>query len=312
MPQKEFWEGFEDFRANYFREYRQANGVDHPCQKYHFSKPRSENWCNVTRVNYIPKPNNGYSLNMMTGNGWLVCQLYISNNHDLFNRLKNHASIDERLKSVVKPNVRIEWTGPHGNVKATYIRAIWEVGRDEVIKRSQWEAYYKWLIYHLEQFDVVFRDVFKKASEDAYANPLAVESSHTTDESLSSSENPTLSGDEKSRFEEDFKKAVQEARKASKEARQERLRNAPRKPNQRSVTTTVFDRNPDVVAEVLERANGFCENEKCGKKAPFLRVSDNSPYLEVHHRIPLAQGGDDTVENATALCPNCHREAHFG
>jgi 5-methylcytosine-specific restriction protein A len=26
----------------------------------------------------------------------------------------------------------------------------------------------------------------------------------------------------------------------------------------------------------------------------------------------LASDGDDTVENAVALCPNCHRRAHFG
>lgn len=33
---------------------------------------------------------------------------------------------------------------------------------------------------------------------------------------------------------------------------------------------------------------------------------------EVHHKVPLSAGGDDTVENAIALCPNCHRKAHFG
>lgn len=47
------------------------------------------------------------------------------------------------------------------------------------------------------------------------------------------------------------------------------------------------------------------------KKAPFLRKKDNSPYLEVHHIITLANGVDDTVENAIAVCPNCHRELHF-
>nr|WP_275041241.1 HNH endonuclease signature motif containing protein [Halomonas meridiana] len=46
--------------------------------------------------------------------------------------------------------------------------------------------------------------------------------------------------------------------------------------------------------------------------APFNRKSDGSPYLEVHHRKPLAEGGDDTVANAIALCPNCHRAAHYG
>lgn len=57
-------------------------------------------------------------------------------------------------------------------------------------------------------------------------------------------------------------------------------------------------------------AKGICE--RCRKPAPFIRDNDNSPYLEVHHKIPLADGGDDTVENAIALCPNCHRQAHYG
>ncbi len=40
--------------------------------------------------------------------------------------------------------------------------------------------------------------------------------------------------------------------------------------------------------------------------------SDKTPYLEVHHRIPLAKKGEDTVANAIALCPNCHRKSHYG
>jgi 5-methylcytosine-specific restriction protein A len=32
----------------------------------------------------------------------------------------------------------------------------------------------------------------------------------------------------------------------------------------------------------------------------------------VHHLIRLADGGDDTVDNAVAACPNCHRQRHFG
>jgi 5-methylcytosine-specific restriction protein A len=28
--------------------------------------------------------------------------------------------------------------------------------------------------------------------------------------------------------------------------------------------------------------------------------------------VMLAEGGEDTVENALALCPNCHRRLHFG
>ncbi|WP_409304708.1 HNH endonuclease [Peribacillus sp. SCS-155] len=92
--------------------------------------------------------------------------------------------------------------------------------------------------------------------------------------------------------------------------RKQRLKIAPKTPGIIKVVTTNFKRNPDVVAEVLDRADGVCEF--CGNDAPFVRASNGTPYLEVHHVIPLALGGEDTIENAMALCPNCHREAHFG
>jgi 5-methylcytosine-specific restriction enzyme A len=59
----------------------------------------------------------------------------------------------------------------------------------------------------------------------------------------------------------------------------------------------------------LGRANGTCE--LCGNEAPFLS-SANNPFLEVHHILKLADDGPDSCENVAALCPNCHREAHFG
>lgn len=92
--------------------------------------------------------------------------------------------------------------------------------------------------------------------------------------------------------------------------RKKRLNAASKIPARISVSTEVFRRNPDVVAEVLLRADGICE--RCKQDAPFLRAKDLTPYLEVHHIKQLAAGGEDTVENALALCPNCHRELHFG
>ena len=76
------------------------------------------------------------------------------------------------------------------------------------------------------------------------------------------------------------------------------------------VVSKVYKRNPEVVVATLRRANGYCE--KCGCEAPFIRKSDNTPYLEVHHVVPLSEGGDDNLENTIALCPNCHRELHLG
>lgn len=35
-------------------------------------------------------------------------------------------------------------------------------------------------------------------------------------------------------------------------------------------------------------------------------------YLETHHIIPLHENGEDSSGNVIALCPNHHREAHYG
>lgn len=102
---------------------------------------------------------------------------------------------------------------------------------------------------------------------------------------------------------------VSQSLQDSHSSRQARLATAPKIPDRITTTSTSFRRNPDVVAEVLLRANGKCES--CLQPAPFARASDGTPYLEVHHRTMLAAGGEDTVANAIALCPNCHRAAHY-
>ena len=44
----------------------------------------------------------------------------------------------------------------------------------------------------------------------------------------------------------------------------------------------------------------------------FTGLIDGDFYLEVHHPKRLADNGSDTPSNAVALCPNCHREMHYG
>ncbi len=92
--------------------------------------------------------------------------------------------------------------------------------------------------------------------------------------------------------------------------RKERLQVANKIPDKIKSEVVLYKRNNDVIAEVLLRAKGKCE--LCKNEAPFQRATDNTPYLEVHHKIFLSEGGEDTVENAIALCPNCHRQEHFG
>lgn len=107
----------------------------------------------------------------------------------------------------------------------------------------------------------------------------------------------------------DFAQRVRKARQDSAQARQQRLALAPALLPTETVLVTIRPRNPDVVAERLAQAKGHCD--QCQQPAPFSR-KDGTPYLEVHHVQPLAEGGSDTLENTVALCPTCHRYAHFG
>lgn len=79
-------------------------------------------------------------------------------------------------------------------------------------------------------------------------------------------------------------------------------------PDRASTSSWVVIRDPDVRAYVLNQAKGRCEH--CGK-AGFLMKSGRR-YLEAHHVIALSAKGKDTVDNVIALCPEHHREAHYG
>lgn len=108
---------------------------------------------------------------------------------------------------------------------------------------------------------------------------------------------------------DDLEQAVKLASLDSSDARQLRLKSASQQAELIEAPTKRFRRNPDVVAERLYLANGTCE--ACKNPAPFKR-KDGTPYLEVHHKIRLSAGGLDCLDNTEALCPNCHRERHYG
>ncbi|MEA3539246.1 MAG: HNH endonuclease signature motif containing protein [Pseudomonadota bacterium] len=76
----------------------------------------------------------------------------------------------------------------------------------------------------------------------------------------------------------------------------------------REQTGSVFVRDPKVREAALRRAGGRCEH--CGE--PGFRRADGAVYLETHHIVPLHEEGPDRVDNVIALCPNDHREAHYG
>ncbi|MGH7978535.1 MAG: HNH endonuclease [Limisphaerales bacterium] len=67
-------------------------------------------------------------------------------------------------------------------------------------------------------------------------------------------------------------------------------------------------RDAKVRAYVVKRAKGKCEH--CGVRG--FPTANGRFYVETHHIIALCDSGRDTVDNVIALCPQHHRQAHYG
>ena len=89
----------------------------------------------------------------------------------------------------------------------------------------------------------------------------------------------------------------------------EKAERRPDLPRDVKVRKQVFRERCTAVKQfAYKRAAGVCE--ACGADAPFVK-EDGTPFLEIHHITRLSDGGPDKVENVAAVCPNCHREAHY-
>lgn len=78
-------------------------------------------------------------------------------------------------------------------------------------------------------------------------------------------------------------------------------------PMEKEVTITQYKRDAYIAEYAKQRANGVCQ--LCGNEAPFKDVK-GKPYLESHHIIWISKGGEDSIQNTVALCPNCHKKMH--
>lgn len=94
---------------------------------------------------------------------------------------------------------------------------------------------------------------------------------------------------------------------SEEELKQKAKEHSGKKSSYRSVASTTYVRDPYIAEYAKNQAKGICQ--LCGQKAPF-NDKDGNPYLESHHIIWLSKGGDDSIENTVALCPNCHRKMH--
>ena len=98
---------------------------------------------------------------------------------------------------------------------------------------------------------------------------------------------------------------LKEAYKALNQKNEQSNLNKDKKEYERKIITR---HRSVLVAKIVKlTANGFCQ--LCGNSAPFIS-STGEPYLETHHIKPLSDGGEDSPQNAVAVCPNCHRKLH--
>jgi 5-methylcytosine-specific restriction protein A len=69
------------------------------------------------------------------------------------------------------------------------------------------------------------------------------------------------------------------------------------------VVRSGYPRDARVREAVARRAAGQCERDSCGTRRSY------PGFLDVHHILGIEVS--DRVWTCVALCPNCHREAHF-
>jgi hypothetical protein len=84
----------------------------------------------------------------------------------------------------------------------------------------------------------------------------------------------------------------------------------PKRPRAIPAAARVFERSPLVVAIARTRANHRCEVPGC--QHPLFSCADGRMYSEVHHIVPLGEGGEDAPANVACIRPAHHREAHMG
>jgi 5-methylcytosine-specific restriction protein A len=109
------------------------------------------------------------------------------------------------------------------------------------------------------------------------------------------------------RIAEAEEKKAKEAKKLSESELRARAAKNRSQGASRQVNSTYYERDLWISEYAKRRAVGVCQ--LCDQRAPFNNKAGD-PYLETHHIQWLSQGGEDSIENTVALCPNCHRKMH--
>ncbi|WP_304183364.1 HNH endonuclease [Pseudoalteromonas prydzensis] len=120
--------------------------------------------------------------------------------------------------------------------------------------------------------------------------------------------NGELSPIDKNHLNRVFETKTKKAKRLNDEEIKRRAKNARKNVGSRKAIIQQHERNPWVAEHAKRLAKGYCM--LCDQPAPFKNKA-GEPYLETHHIIWLAKGGEDTIANTVALCPNCHRKMHI-
>jgi predicted HNH restriction endonuclease len=79
-------------------------------------------------------------------------------------------------------------------------------------------------------------------------------------------------------------------------------------PNKKEYLIETYARNRGWVKQAKEVLGCYCLYKKCDNTF----TKDNGElYIEVHHIVPLCDGGEDGIWNLSVLCAHHHRMAHF-
>ncbi len=79
-------------------------------------------------------------------------------------------------------------------------------------------------------------------------------------------------------------------------------------PEKREYLIETYARNRGWVEEAKNVFGCYCMLAECNNTFP---KEDGSPYIEVHHIIPLHKGGEDGIWNLSVICAHHHKMAHF-
>lgn len=69
-----------------------------------------------------------------------------------------------------------------------------------------------------------------------------------------------------------------------------------------------YTRDRGWVKEAKNKLGSYCLHPNCSNT---FKKNDRLPYIEVHHIIPLFEGGEDAIWNLAVVCAHHHKMAHF-